>query len=89
MFIGYGFNDDHLEQHICPSLKLGKPAVIVARELTSNAREILKNSSATQVIAVSAVSEKDPRTRIQTSSGDEFVADEPLWNLAGFNKGVL
>ena len=31
LFIGYGFNDDHLEQYLCPNLKLTKPTVIVTR----------------------------------------------------------
>ena len=33
MFIGYiGFNDDHLEQYLCPNLTLTKPTVIVTKD---------------------------------------------------------
>lgn len=89
MFLGYGFNDDHLEQHLCPNLTLAKPTVIVTKELSENARKVISNSGATRVIAVSAVSETDLRTRISTSLGDEIIVDEELWHLDGFNKGVI
>lgn len=89
MFIGYGFNDDHLEQHICPGLKLHRPSVILAKVLSDNARKVVANSKDVSVITLSAVSDADPRTRIATSSGDELIVDEQLWHLDGFNKGVI
>lgn len=89
MFIGYGFNDDHLEQHICPGLKLSQPSVILAKTLSSNAQHVVANSKEVHVITLSAVSDTDLRTRIATSSGDELVVDEQLWHLDGFNKGVI
>lgn len=89
MFIGYGFNDDHLEQYVCPNLVLSKPTILVAKDLTANARQVVANSTNTEVIALSAVSPTDLRTRIATSDGQELVIDEELWNLAGFNEGVL
>jgi hypothetical protein len=89
MFIGYGFNDDHLEQYLCPNLKLTKPTIIVAKQPSDNAWKVIKNSKETDVLALCAVSNTDSRTRIVTQSGEELVVDEQLWNLEGFNKGVL
>lgn len=89
MFIGYGFNDDHLEQQICPNLRIAKPSVIVTKILTDNASQLIANSCDADVIALSAVSDTDLRTRIVSSSGDELIVDERLWDLEGFNKGVL
>jgi NAD-dependent SIR2 family protein deacetylase len=89
MFIGYGFNDDHLEQYVCPGLKLTKPSLILAKDLTGNAKKVIANSKESEVIALTAVSATDFRTRIITSSGDELVVNDQLWNLEGFNKGVL
>lgn len=89
MFIGYGFNDDHLEQHLCPGLKVTKPSVIVAKVLTDNARRLISNSSDIDVIGLTAVSDSDLRTRIVSSSGEELIVDEQLWHLEGFNTGVL
>ena len=89
MFIGYGFNDDHLEEYLCPGLKLVKPTLILTKELSDNARRVVENSSGIEVIALCAVSNSDLRTRIVTSNGEELIVDEQLWNLEGFNKGVL
>lgn len=89
MFIGYGFNDDHLEQYVCPGLKLTKPSLILAKELTANANKVIENSIGSEVIALTSVSTTDFRTRIFTSNGEELIVDEQLWNLEGFNKGVL
>lgn len=89
MFIGYGFNDDHLEQYLCPGLRVAKPTIIVTKELSINARKVLENSNGVDVTALCTVSTTDLRTRIISSSGEELVADEPLWNLEGFNEGVL
>jgi hypothetical protein len=89
MFIGYGFNDDHLEQQLCPGLKVTKPSVIVTKVLTDNARKLIANSGDVEVIALTAVSDSDHRTRIISSNSDEIVVDEQLWHLGGFNRGVL
>jgi hypothetical protein len=89
MFIGYGFNDEHLEQYMCPNLRLSKPTVIVTKKLSDNAKRVLENSREAQVITLSEVSELDLRTRIANQTGEELVVDEQLWNLDGFNQGVL
>lgn len=89
MFIGYGFNDDHLEQHLCPDLKLTKPTVILTKQLSANAKKAITNSSGVQVIALCSVSDTDLRTRITNSSNEELIVDEQLWHLDGFNKGVI
>jgi len=89
MFIGYGFNDDHLEEYLCPGLKLAKPTIILTKELSENARRVVENSRGIDVTALCAVSNDDLRTRIVTSGGEEIIVDEQLWNLEGFNKGVL
>jgi SIR2-like domain len=89
MFIGYGFNDDHLEQYLCPGFRLTKPSVIITKDLSANALKVIQNSQGTDVKALCAVSNTDRRTRIVTSSGEELIVDECLWNLESFNKGVI
>jgi len=89
MFIGYGFNDDHLEQYLCPGFRLTKPSVIVTKCLSANAMKVIQNSPGVDVKALSAVSDTDLRTRIVTSGGQELVVNECLWNLDSFNKGVI
>jgi len=89
LFVGYGFNDDHLEQYLCPGLRLTKPTLIVTKDLSDNARKVIRNSSETSVIGLSAVSRTDSRTRIVNSAGEELIVDETLWNLESFNKGII
>ncbi len=89
MFLGYGFNDDHLEQYLCPGLRLSKPSIIVTRDLSANARTIIRNSAQTAILALSAAPGADHKTVVTSSSGEELVIDEVLWNLDAFNKGVL
>jgi hypothetical protein len=89
MFVGYGFNDDHLEQYLCPGFKVAKPTVILTKDLSENGCKVVANSKGVDVFALSAVSSTDLRTRIVHSSGDELIVDEQLWSLEGFNKGVL
>ncbi len=89
LFIGYGFNDDHLEQYLCPGFKVSKPTVILTMELSENGRRIVANSKGVDVFALCAVSSTDLRTRIVHSGGEEVIVDEHLWSLEGFNKGVL
>ena len=89
MFIGYGFNDDHLEQYLCPNLQLRKPTVILAKQPSDNVWKLVNNSKETEVLVLCAVSDSDSRTRIVTQSGADLVVDEQLWNLEGFNQGVL
>jgi NAD-dependent SIR2 family protein deacetylase len=88
MFIGYGFNDDHLEPYLCPNLRLTKPTVIVTQTLTENAMKVIENSNETEVIALCA-KPGSGWTRIVNQDGEELTVAEQLWNLEGFIKGVL
>ena len=88
LFIGYGFNDDHLEQYLCPNLRLTKPTVIVTEKLTCNALKVINNSKGTDVIALCATPKSD-WTLIVNQDGEKLTVAEQLWNLEGFNKGVL
>jgi hypothetical protein len=88
LFIGYGFNDDHLEQYLCPDLKLTKPTVIVTQTLSDNALKVIMNSKETEVIALCAAPGTG-WTRVVNQNGEELTVTEQLWNLEGFNKGVL
>ena len=44
MFIGYGFNDDHLEEYLCPELKLMRLTLILRKNLSDNVRRVVANS---------------------------------------------
>lgn len=89
MFIGYGFNDDHLEQQLCPGLCVTKPTVIVARDLSDNAKKVIANSSQTELIALCAAAGDASKTQIIVAGRGEITVNEELWHLEGFNKGIL
>lgn len=40
LVLGYGFNDDHLETHLSPSIKGGKPTLMLTRSLSPVARQL-------------------------------------------------
>lgn len=40
LVIGYGFNDDHLETHLSPRIKEGKPTLMLTRSLSPAARQL-------------------------------------------------
>ena len=85
LFIGYGFNDDHLQTHIRERIR-EVPAVIVSRSITDNAQEFL--ASCPSGIGIEAVDGADDSSRI-TDSQQEIVVNRPLWNLDYLVKDVL
>lgn len=40
LVLGYGFNDDHLETHLSPGIKGGKPTLMLTRSLSPTARAL-------------------------------------------------
>jgi SIR2-like domain len=84
LFIGYGFNDDHLQTHIYDRLPQ-VPTVVLSRHLTEKAREYLALNSA--AIGIEAAAD-GLRSRV-TRGPDEFELDLPIWDLEHLVKEVL
>ncbi|NDK37554.1 SIR2 family protein [Pseudoxanthomonas gei] len=40
LIIGYGFNDDHLETHLSPAIRGGKPTLLLTYELSNSAKDL-------------------------------------------------
>jgi hypothetical protein len=88
MFIGYGFNDDHLEAtSLMPLLQAGKEALIVALSLSDNARRLVA-----ELPKVTAIESMDPDartgTRIYFQSETHELPSERWWSLEELVKGV-
>lgn len=84
LFIGYGFNDDHLQTHIVDRIPQ-VPTVIVSKELTEQARDHLQlNSSA---VGIESGANSNESHVIRGSS--EICIDKPLWDLEHLVKEVL
>lgn len=82
LFIGYGFNDEHLQTHLRPRFA-NVPAVVLSRTLTAPARDYLGTNSA----AIGIQSSGSGCTVYRGAS--ELALDIPLWNLESLTKEVL
>lgn len=84
LFVGYGFNDDHLQTHIVDRIP-HVPTVIVSKELTDQAREYLGLNSS----AVGIESGADSNESHVTCGSSIISIDKPLWDLEYLVKEVL
>lgn len=84
LFIGYGFNDDHLQTHIVDRIPQ-VPTVIVSKYLTDQAREHLRLNSSAVGIESGVKSDES----YVTSGTNRILLDKPLWNLEHLVKEVL
>lgn len=80
LFIGFGFNDVHLQTHLEPRLMKGTPALVLARSLSANTMTLLSKCSS--MIAI---------CRDTTTGGAEmhfqgaaYKIAEPIWDIESF-----
>lgn len=85
LFIGYGFNDDHLQTHIISRLKTGIPGLILVRSLTDSAKKLI--SETPSLIALSSAGNNN--TLVTTSVQEWTVDNLELWDIEQFVIGVL
>lgn len=88
LIIGYGFNDDHLETHLSPAIRDGKPALIITHSLSSKARQLALDFN--NVIAI------ESNDRDGVSSSDLIIDKEKitisdccLWDINSLITEVL
>lgn len=85
LFVGYGFNDDHLQTHLLSRISSGIQGVVLAKSLTDATQDIVSRSPS--LIALSDGS--DSKTLVTTST-DRWEIDIPcLWDIENFTKEVL
>ncbi len=88
LIIGYGFNDDHLETHLSPNLKNGKPALILTQTLSDNAAKLLRQCD--QIMAVTGGTDPGIQgARFRHKRVDLFFPGPILWDLEVFIQEVL
>jgi hypothetical protein len=80
--IGYGFNDDQLEQSWCPGHYCEKPLLILTKDLTPNASAVLEKSK--QTIAICEAMRGPGLSRVLKSGEKEARTAQSLWELGGF-----
>jgi hypothetical protein len=86
LIVGYGFNDDHLQTHLAPQLRSGKPAVLLTRDLSTKAAAMLAECG--QVIGLSRAAD-GKGTQVTSKKLSGILSDLDLWDLGIFVKEVL
>lgn len=84
LFIGYGFNDEHLQTHLRTRFS-EIPSVVISRSLTPSAREYMGLNSA----AVSIEKGETPDSCRMMRGANLLEMPLPLWNLDDLVKEVL
>lgn len=85
LFVGYGFNDDHLQTHVREQIRR-VPSLILSRTFTENAREYLSTSPT--ALGVEADSSNDAYAHVLKGDA-ETVLNRPIWNLNNLVEEVL
>lgn len=83
--IGYGFNDEHLQTHLEPRIRIGAPCLIVTRTLTPAAKTLLEEAPAVMALE----SDGAGGTRIHDGQVVSVVDGAELWQLDNFIDEVL
>lgn len=89
IFIGYGFNDNHLETHLNKPENISKPKLIVTKTLYGNAKKIVDNSPNTIAIEEMKINDKSCGTRIYFEKQIYEIKDKKIWDIAELLKEVF
>lgn len=76
--VGFGFNDEHLQGIIRSRLKDGMPAVILTKDLTPSARDVITEHP--HIVAVC----QDNTGSLCQVDGKQWRSSKPLWQLDSF-----
>ncbi len=88
LVIGYGFNDDQLEQSWCPTLATEKKLILVTKSLTQNAERLLKASPNMLAITEAAGTDTAGSALHRGCNEPMFIARE-LWSITGLYKEII
>lgn len=88
LILGYGFNDDHLETHLAPAIKSGKPTLMLTHLLTPNAVSLAMAHS--NVTALESCAESGVNgTRLIINKTAKFIPNLQIWDVHQFIDEVL
>jgi hypothetical protein len=81
MCIGYGFNDDHVQQLLIQGIKAGKPIVVIAKKITEKTRQSIVGNNCKHYILFEEHNDND--TQVYSSEfGDQVIENVSLWDLS-------
>lgn len=88
LVVGYGFSDDHLETHLTPAIKLGKPTLILTHTLSTKAARLAGEYP--NVLALDHATQAGiTGTRVIHRQTDQFLPGLRLWDVDSFVSEVL
>lgn len=79
--IGYGFNDEQIQENIIASIRIGKPMVVVTKTISEHAAHLLANN-ATNFVSIQCG--KEPNTTEFCINRDIIVLEGNFWSVNGF-----
>ena len=91
IFIGYGFNDSHIENYIKPKLTVNKcPGLIVTMESNPRIESLLSESDNLWLVCKEEEKAKNG-TRIKNKGYYDwlYLYDKELWNIKEFTKEII
>ncbi len=88
LILGYGFNDDHLETHLTPKIRQGRPTLLLTRSLSPNALSIVSNNQNVTSLSY-ATKENQKGTLIHRQCEEHFIPNLDIWDLKSFVTEVL
>ncbi|MDR1700196.1 MAG: SIR2 family protein, partial [Lachnoclostridium sp.] len=82
--IGYGFNDEQIQERIITGIKSGKPIVVVTKVISNKAVHLLESNSSNFII-VEENSDKPNTTRFKINK-EQHCLDGTFWTIQGFQE---
>jgi len=84
--IGYGFNDDHVQEKLIEQIKNKKPIIVITRQLTPNAKKAIIDNQCKQYILIEQANTNDTRIYSSSFAGEEIINDQSYWSLNEYMK---
>lgn len=82
--IGYGFNDNQIQRNIIEEIKKDKPIVVITKQLSNDAIELIKHNSKKHIIIQNDT--KNDNTSHVVINGEDSKLDGIYWSIDGFLK---
>lgn len=79
--IGYGFNDNQIQENIIGEIRAGKPIAIWTKGLSKNALELIRTASKCFIV-VEADEDDESKTRV-IFPDSETILNEKIWDMNG------
>lgn len=88
LILGYGFNDDHLETHLSPAIRGGKPTLLITHTLSSNAQKLVDENANVIALAYGTQGGVDGTT-VFIDKNSHFFDNLAIWDVENFVSEVL